>query len=87
MVQNLLQKSKIAKQVWEPCKFVMVQNEACIVADLCPVWEPCKFVMVQNIFASDSRRSAVWESCKFVMVQNSVDMYKINAPFENLVSL
>ena len=87
MVQNAIYLGNELMIVWEPCKFVMVQNLYGRVIISWYVWEPCKFVMVQNIFASDSRRSAVWEPCKFVMVQNSVDMYKINAPFENLVSL
>ena len=77
----------ISFEVWEPCKFVMVQNAIVDETHEMKVWEPCKFVMVQNVNGQFIDSIMVWEPCKFVMVQNKYLPPTFTSVFENLVSL
>ena len=66
--QNYYQKSQF--EVWEICKFWILQNGDVFVMTVPYVWEICKFWILQNNLSNTLTSLSVWEICKFWILQN-----------------
>ena len=67
--QNYYQKSQF--EVWEICKFWILQNISSLFWKSFPVWEICKFWILQNNDGKITHYRMVWEICKFWILQNT----------------
>ena len=58
-------------QVWEICKFWILQNKQIAGLATGIVWELCKSWILQNKQIAGLATGIVWEICKFWILQNS----------------
>ena len=76
--QNYYQKSQF--EVWEICKFWILQNHRIFRTPDTMVWEIYKFWILQNASLNLAILNLVWEICKFWILQNASEfpnMYPI----------